>query len=112
MNRRDVDARLRAAIDKLETLRGEAFPGTWEILTSGIERGDHWYVQSNHEAILSVSANDGSDEDFRKPTAALIVTLHRTIDAQLQLLAYGVTLAGRVPEEITDLADAILGGAS
>ena len=77
---------LTRAIERLETLKAESFPGDWEVLTSGVEGGDHWYVMAEHESILSVSANDGSDEDFRRPTASLVVTLHRTIDAQLAIL--------------------------
>jgi hypothetical protein len=77
---------LQAAITRLTELRERIFAGEWEVLTSGIESGDHWYVQSERQAILSVSANDGEDEELRGPTAKLIVTLHRTIDAQIAIL--------------------------
>ena len=82
--------RLQAAIWKLEQLKSEAFPGPWEILTSGVEGGDHWYITADNEAILYVTANDGSDEELRAPTAALVTVLHRTIDAQLAILRFGV----------------------
>ena len=38
-----------------------------------------------------------------------ILLLHRTIDAQLAVLAYGATLTGNIPASIVALADAILG---
>ena len=100
--------RLEAAIAKLERLRDEAFPGTWRVLTSGIERGDHWYVAADDESILSISANDGADEGFRRPTAVLLVTLHRTIDAQLAILRAGLPYGAPLTTELA-LADAILG---
>jgi hypothetical protein len=102
--------RLQDAITKLEQLRSTSFPGVWEVLTSGIERGDHWFVTAQDEAILSISANDGFDEDYRRPTASLITTLHRTVDAQLSILAYGATLVGPIPGCILALADSILDG--
>ena len=111
--------RLTAAIEKLEALKAEAFAGPWEALGSGVEHGDHWYVLSGRESILYISANDGSDEEFRQPTAELIVTLHRTIDAQLAILRWSLNEIeyenGEVvyyDEHTVALADAILGGDS
>ena len=108
---------IRAAIEKLTELEAESFPGEWEVLTSGIEGGDHWYVVADQEAILSVSANDGDDEAFRGPTANLVVALHRTIYAQLVGLRKGLDYllngwheGGDVAQLALALARAINGG--
>ena len=79
--------RLQDAITKLEQLREHA-------------TGDEWSVEDRIES----SAITGADD------ARLIVTLHRTIDAQLSVLAYGATLVGPTPGCILALADSILGG--
>lgn len=70
--------RLRAAIEKLDGLRTRAFPGPWESYTSRPENGSHSFVMSDQSSILSVSANDGTDEEFRAPTADLVAALYRT----------------------------------
>ena len=103
--------RIEAAIVRLEWLRADAFPGPWEMLTSGVEGGDHWYVMAERESILSISANDGTDEVYRRQTAGLIVTLHATIDAQLAILNRFSEYPVRVFEEpVMALADAIISG--
>lgn len=79
---------IRQAIDTLERLKGNAFPGPWRAFHSGVAGGDHSYVLLDNESILSVSANDGWDEAYRAPTADLVATLHRTIDAQLAILLW------------------------
>lgn len=99
---------IRAAIERLEVQRLAAFPGPWTALHSGPAHGDHSYVTADDEAIVSISANDGTDEEFRAPTADLIVTLHRTIDPQLDLLRlaagyYGARITG--PESSTTFAE-------
>ena len=107
--------RLQSAIEKLEQLRADAFPGPWEAYNSRPENGSHSFVMADHSAILSVSANDGSEEEFRAPTADLVAVLHRTIDAQIAILREGITWLEWVPEltaaaaSETALADAILG---
>jgi len=79
--------RFQAAIEKLEALRKAAFAGKWSSFHTGVAGGDHSFVvDGGGEVILSVSANDGSDEELRAPTADLVVTLYRTIDAQLDTL--------------------------
>ena len=104
-------ARISAAIEKLERLKAESTPGPWTY----------------RERVLglpntTISAGDGVHVGYATPmhaTAAnahLIVTLHRTIDAQLELLRlaqkYGELDAGsgsRFIAGAVKLADAILG---
>jgi hypothetical protein len=112
--------RIEAAIERLGRLRADAFPGPWEMLTSGVEGGDHWYVMAEDESILSISANDGTDEVYRRPTAGLICTLHATIDAQIGILSEalyqltdgtnGTGMLGKEHNLIVRLADAIISG--
>lgn len=98
--------RLQDAITKLEQLREHA-------------TGDAWSVEDRIEssAITVPVMEDGevawvadAAEFLTADTARLIVTVHRTIDAQLSILAYGATLAGPIPECILALADSILDG--
>jgi len=104
----DADT-IRAARDMLIVLRESAFGGRWDAYHSGIAQG---------ESIAYISANDGSDEDYRRPTADLIATLHGTIDAQIALfesalwLMKGDSLAytHAAVYGTTELAKAILGG--
>ncbi|UOE45505.1 hypothetical protein [Agromyces larvae] len=106
--------RLRAAILKLETLRAEITPGPWIAEYSG-EQG-HCVIpadaDSTREAIALTRLYHAAYD------AELIVTLHRTIDAQLAILrnrleVYGEDVTPYGFRESTDrLADAILGGAS
>jgi hypothetical protein len=77
---------LQAARDVLVKLRDESFAGEWKAFHSGVANGDHSYVIVDDEAILSISANDGIDEEFRRPTADLIVTLHATTPALIAWL--------------------------
>ncbi len=86
MSARTAVETIQAAIDRLEGLRATAFHGEWSAFTGGVAHGDHWYVIADNQSIALISANDGSDEEHRGPTANLIVTLHRTIDAQLAIL--------------------------
>jgi len=103
--------RLQAAIEKLEALRDQSFAGPWSAFHSGVSHGDHSYVMADHNAILSVSANDGEDEEYRAPTAELVVILHRAIDAQLGILRAATSMWTTAREEghAMNLADAILG---
>jgi hypothetical protein len=107
--------RLHAAIEKLERLRAESTPGPWVSEVSD-------YNDYEFGPYQGANIRDVADEIDRTPDrgwepalkvadAEMIVTLHRTIDAQLEILAYGATLVGRIPDGILALADAILGGA-
>lgn len=98
--------RLQDAITKLEQLREYA-------------TGDEWSVEDRIEssAITTPVMEDGEvawvadvAEFLGADDARLIVTLHRTIDAQLSVLAYGATLVGPTPGCILALADSILDG--
>lgn len=95
--------RLQAAIDKLETLSGEE----WSAWTD--------FDDTEHFAITACNLGGGREvvgEVLRAADANLIETLHRTIDAQLAVLAYGATVASDIPASIVALADAILGADS
>ena len=110
--------RLHAAIDKLERLKLDGTPGPWRVWTDKFS-GD-----------FEVRAPDGLVAPLwvfgpavrPHANAPLIVTLHRTIDAQLTILRHDVDMHDLVPEEAwlrsmersgdLDLADAILGGDS
>ena len=103
--------RLQAAIDKLETLRGggvstlpwNTYSLDWRVLVAGRADSD--------EALILADARAATRDDFE-----LIVTLHRTIDAQLAILRNeldDMEFENRPPfHDIVALADAILGGAS
>lgn len=80
--------RLQAAITKLERL---------EASTYGVEFDPKGFIYN-----YGGDENDAQIERF--------VTLDRTIDAQLSILAYGATLVGPIPECIVALADSILDG--
>lgn len=88
--------RLQAAIEKLETAKrdekwGPAF-GDGFLAIQAQDSDDHWRWVSN---------------ELAPDDARLIVTLHRTIDAQLAILHFAVD--GRYEPEFLALADAILG---
>lgn len=74
---------LEAAIARLESLRDRAFPGPYE---PGVGGGDNWYLFANDESVAYISANDGSDEEQREPTARLIAALSRTVEHQIALM--------------------------
>lgn len=96
---------IAAAIEKLESLRG--LDGTWTL-----QGGNEWI----HPIGITVAPDDGG---VTTRQADLIVTLHRTIDAQLAILRDALAglqpgWAGMVqPDENyelqADLARAILG---
>jgi hypothetical protein len=111
--------KLEAAITKLEELKRDGHPGPWHgnVTIRGVLR-----VQSGLAVVAEV-LNTTEDED--EIDLDLIVTLHRTIDAQLAILRRGVSEVdgytaadGRfwavawLEEHSTtvDLASAILGG--
>jgi hypothetical protein len=96
--------RLEAAITKLETLKGSSSPGVWAT-------GDDGDIYIDRESIghFRWFANTWN------PDADLIVTLHRTIDAQLAILRhvrahFSGDLGISTNRHVVALADAILGG--
>ena len=101
--------KLQAAIEKLEHHVDESWHGFY-----GVSRGQ--IEASNPGGARRVSGT------LRREDAELIVTLHRTIDAQLAILRFAVkrleaitTLTGlhlQAHEHEMALADAILGGDS
>lgn len=104
--------RLQAAIDNLEQLRAESSgPNPWivdrdfpQIVLHPDQSGNSWDG--------TVVADTGQDELGLPRTPAdarLIVTLHRTIDAQLAILRFAHEGLYDLPEFVA-LADAILGG--
>lgn len=105
--------RLQAAIEKLERLRKDAFG-----------QGEHgWWVeeQQANPAFEAEVRAEGVPDGFHDgiamvqdmPDAQLIVTLHRTIDAQLDILRRAVDgWAGVEAQDALALADAILGDQS
>lgn len=92
--------RLEAAIAKLETLKAKSTGGEWITDRSGLHSISEEYTYGSvHVGRLE----DGEDE-------SLIVTLHRTIDAQLAILYRGLTSVAPEREVAEMLAAAILGG--
>jgi hypothetical protein len=99
--------RLQAAIAKLEQLKAASTPGPWSVnLHHNSMHSAEFRAPAPWNGFMLVAVH-GNDAD-----PALIVTLHRTIDAQLRVLAYGATVVGDIPEAVMELADAILGGES
>lgn len=87
----DTATTIQQAIDKLEALKAESMPGPWLIhrASTGI-RGSQsyaWVVVDDTAGRFPLveKANFGNDGDLK-----LIVTLHRTIDAQLAILRFGL----------------------
>lgn len=116
--------KLEAAIAELEELRADSTPGEWYA-----ESEEQHYLSHNHPDSEGFGYTIGPDvvtefESYMAPVkeadALLILTLHRTIDAQLRVLRHGALGAadmaiGGTPDEpasvldAIDLADAILG---
>ena len=105
-----VVERLEAAIAKLEQLKAEGTSSPWVGRTNilGIRR-----LMDSEGGVLAemFDATDHGDESFENTD--LIVTLHRTIDAQIAVLRVGSEFALITSNRWTDisvaLADAILG---
>ena len=97
--------RLDAAIAKLEQLKADSTSSPWVGRTNilGIRR-----LMDSEGGVLAemFDATDHGDESFENTD--LIVTLHRTIDAQLAILRFAVDGLYDLPEFLM-LADAILG---
>lgn len=98
--------RLQTAIDKLEQLKAESTPGGWDILDGG-DRFIAWHDTAESTGFEYIVAEPVEFEC--EADADLIVTLHRTIDAQLSVLALGAVMVGPIPDNILALADAING---
>jgi len=122
--------RLNAAIEKLEALKAGSTQGLWEALPADeyvpregeldIFGPDDEFLDYRSERALRPDGPYAEDAGyFRRPDdARLIVTLHRTIDAQLAILEQGQRYVrvglrfGAIETTALALADAILGGAS
>lgn len=113
---------IQAAIEKLLSLRDHAEDGPWMFLEcdAGSERGDLLMGDSRDP----VDAYPVISQDIHSADADLIVTLHRTLDAQLEILhdaAANYWATGHAPDDwesfdssraIFALARAITGTAS
>lgn len=88
MTARTAVETIQAAIEKLEALKAESTPGPWhdweDDLTNEV---DVWHDQEqrSHIANCGVAGMPRVEAD-----ADLIVTLHRTIDAQLAILRHAI----------------------
>jgi hypothetical protein len=129
--------RLTAAIEKLEALKADSTPGPWWHWPEAgvIEIYSDWRdpARTGSEVVIAprIRPRDGWGReatiyrDNYEPNAELIVTLHRTIDAQLAILrraldvatpidgqaSYDIGPGSRVGQALA-LADAILGDQS
>lgn len=83
-------AEIQAAIEKLQSLRDHAEDGPWMFLEcdAGSERGD-LLMGDSHDP---VDAYPVISNDIHSADAALVATLHRTIDTQLGILDFARTL--------------------
>lgn len=95
--------KIEAAIEKLERLKAESTPGPWEQFQYD------WRM-----IIAGQPADDEADVLFDRAAARpadmqMIVTLHRTIDAQLAILYRGLSRIAPEHDAAEMLADAILG---
>ena len=103
--------RLQAAIEKLEHQKALSTTGPWEAYTVPGTRKEAEYVAIGiGDSEARVVRFEGGYFD-----ADLIVTLHRTIDAQLAILraalkARTLALYSPMTDPALALADAILGG--
>ena len=108
--------RLQAAIEKLEQLRTASPVGPWEADGSSDRSRQHGYDTEIRATALGDGLFDGIAIVFDSDDAELIVTLHRTIDAQLAILRAAVAeieenrwMVVEAAYEVLALADAILG---
>lgn len=124
---------IAAAIEKLEAQRHASTPGPWIAYDMSDDHKGWWWVwqesalpffggvlQIDHTddfgdggtPVGSAERTGNRDGEQERTDAELIVTLHRTIDAQLAILRNQLVLAERGHGESTlnlDLARAILG---
>ncbi|GAA1788156.1 hypothetical protein [Agromyces lapidis] len=94
---------LEAAITKLERIKSDSFPGPWAHWP---EAGDIEIMNESfsHVVVSKVRPRDGwrgpiYRENY-EPNAELIVTLHRTIDAQLAILRDSYLIASSLPPSV------------
>lgn len=87
-------------LDEIAARADAATEGPWRALGTGAAGGDHWYICDDGEAIASISAQDGINEDQREPDAEFIAharedvpKLVAALRAIEELLAYWDTLA-------------------
>jgi hypothetical protein len=100
---------IQAAIEKLERQKADTTPGPWRVVNESLQGSRHDY-----DPMIDAGDYAASSERFVRPAdAELIVTLHRTIDAQLVILRSGLAHAGYadqvIPVHARALAEAILG---
>lgn len=115
--------RLEAAIARLEQLKAESTPGDWGVET--IPETGESRVSSERDGFAFMAATTVTSfpvpGGVTRVDAQLIVTLHRTIDAQLGILRDALHVYGNpIPafigheEQVLHwqlaLADAVLGG--
>lgn len=96
----DVVERLEAAIGKLERLKAESTPGSW----SSAEWRGYFLIEADGSRRAIVAERVITMQDV-----ALIVILHRAVDAQLAILRFAADGLYDLPE-FAALADAILDG--
>ena len=97
--------RLQAAIEKLEVFKGRSTPGPWVQVDAYNASPAGASVRISRSPTFHYNAYAGTPEN-----AELIVTLHRTVDAQLAILYRGLVSVAPEREVAEMLADAILGG--
>ena len=122
---------IEQAIATLEKLKLDSTPGEWKHWpeAGNIEIYSDWENPDSPTAEVVIASSirprggwnhfgEGIYKDDYEPNAELIVTLHRTIDAQLELLHWGVAIYkipnGQYPSpletRVLALARAINGG--
>ena len=100
--------RIGAAIERLEALKAETTPGPW-LLTVARQNTHAIYGRSPGQEVVGSTPRHGGL--WNATDGDLIVTLHRTIDAQLAILR-AASGGSRPPRLILAIADAILGSES
>ena len=84
---------IQQAIATLERLRAESTPGPWRATANNRRSGTHAiYGELPGQEVVGATPNYGGLWLFAD--AELIVTLHRTIDAQLAILRQSVVALG------------------
>ena len=88
--------RLEAAIAKLEQLKADSTPGPWDWQHSSVHGGQVLAEQVVNQPGVSGDFTLVSADTYLAADCHLIVTLHRTIDAQLDLLRAGLEVISEV----------------
>lgn len=76
------------ALDDIKARVEGRTEGLWEAFTSGRSGGDHWHVCADDEAIAHISANDGIDEERRRPNAELFAAAPKLLAALEAVLSH------------------------